>query len=765
MPVPDKVKTKLQALPDKPGVYLMRDKNGRIIYVGKAVSLRNRVRHYFQAGTRRSAAPKLRSLIHSIADFDILVSHNEADAILAEGRMIKEYRPRFNVAFRDDKRFLMLRIRLDDPFPRLETCRMDKNDGATCFGPYSNSGAARAALEFTEKKFGLRQCRPLIPGPEDHQHCHNDIIRFCSAPCIAKITREGYAARVAEACAFLRGERPDVLQELEAAMTREAEAQNFEKAAALRDTLLLLRSAIKQRARGAKSLQIESAEACEGLAELQTALALPEPPRVIECFDISNISGTHAVASMVVAVDGIPAPQRYRHFRIRTVESIDDPAMMAEVIRRRYTRVLAEQQPLPNLVLVDGGVTQLGAARRELAQLGLAAQPSAGLAKRFEELVVSEKMSDPPVRLPADSNGLKVVTRLRDEAHRFALTFHRGLRLRRIRESALDEVAGIGEKRKQILLKHFGSVARLRRATEEEIAAVPGVGPVMAKLIRSTLAAMLLLLAAPTFARAATSTWNEVAAAGMDLRLETPRARAVLDAPEFSWRHAETEHFVVHFENGIFAAKVARMAEFFQTAIAEDLRGLEDRANGRSHIFIFRNPADWKQFLSRSGTGVAAWTFSFVEGPVMYLQPTADLGSSAGVLSHEMAHLVINRFMAGELPLWLNEGLAEWYGEFAYAEFKGVKKSRRGVFRALPKTWPIRETLRARSYPRDARKVDEFYQQSKYLVGFLQLEKPEAFASFVADLAAGGALDTALTRHYGFLNDAEFEKAFWKFAR
>jgi excinuclease ABC subunit C len=488
MDVPDLIKRKLRELPDQPGVYLMRDRDGRIIYVGKAASLRSRVRNYFQAGTRRSAPPKLRSLIHSIADFDLVVCHNEADAILAEGRMIKEYRPRFNVSFKDDKRFLLLRTNLADPFPRFEACRIEKPDGASYFGPYSTSQAAWATLEFLEKHFGLRACRPREPGPEDHKHCHNDVIRFCAAPCIAKVTREQYLERVREACAFLRGERPGILDQLAEAMAAEAKALNFEKAAALRDTLLGLRRTIRQRATGSKSLEIHTEEAQAGLAELQQALALPAPPRVIECFDISNISGTHAVASLVVAVDGVPARQRYRHFRIKTVEGSDDPAMMAEVIRRRYTRVQAEAGAFPDLVLVDGGVTQLGAARRELAALGLAALPTAGLAKRFEELVVSEKMTDPPVRFAREAPARMVITRLRDEAHRFALAYHRTLRAQRIRDSALDGIEGIGERRKQLLLAHFGSVLRLRRAGEAEIAALPGIGPVMARQIRESLA-------------------------------------------------------------------------------------------------------------------------------------------------------------------------------------------------------------------------------------------------------------------------------------
>ncbi|MFH0908358.1 MAG: excinuclease ABC subunit UvrC [bacterium] len=498
MSISDKVTKKLQELPDKPGVYLMRDRHGKIIYVGKASSLRSRVRHYFQRGTAVSADPKLRSLIHSIDDFETIVVRTEAEAILTEGRMIKEYRPRYNLFFKDDKRFLMLRADLRDPFPRFQTCRFDKLDGASYFGPYASSMSARAALEFTEKRFGIRQCRPPVPGPEDHRHCHNDIVRFCSAPCIAKVTAEQYRERVEQACAFLHGGRADVLQELKQEMEKESAARHFEKAAALRDMWLLLRKAIKQRSRGTRSLELKEEEARAGIEQLREALALREPPRLIECFDISNISGTHAVASMVCAIDGVPAPNRYRRFRIKTVEGSgmspaaiakgDDPAMMAEVIRRRYARVVRENLERPGLVLVDGGITQLRAARAELAVLGLAGLPSAGLAKRYEELHWNNDTSLPPIRLPTDSPGLNMIRRLRDEAHRFALTYHRVLRARRIRDSALDEVEGIGAKRKEQLLKEFGSVARLRRATEEQIAAVPGIGAATARAIKQTLA-------------------------------------------------------------------------------------------------------------------------------------------------------------------------------------------------------------------------------------------------------------------------------------
>ena len=466
----------------------MRDRTGRVIYVGKAVSLRKRVQTYFRAATMRSADPKLRGLVKSVADLDVLELRTEEEATLTEGRMIKEYRPRYNVALRDDKRFLLLKIDLEEPFPRLALARIRREDGALYFGPYGSSASARVAQEFVEKRYGLRQCRPRIPTEVDHRHCINDIVRYCSAPCIGAVDGAGYAERVAEACAFLRGERKEVLAELEAEMKEASEAREFERAAALRDTVLNLRDALRRRARGEKSLSVKVEEARAGVLELQAALGLPAAPEVIECYDISNISGTHAVGSLVCAVNGVPARGRYRLFRIKTVEGIDDPGMMAEVIRRRFGRAIEEKQRLPDLVVVDGGITQLRAARVELDRLGLASLPAAGLAKRFEELHYEVPGVRSPIRLPEDGMALKVLKQIRDEAHRFALTYHRKLRSQRIRDSRLDEIAGIGKKRKELLLSHFGSVQRLRRATPEEVAAVPGIGVETARLITAELA-------------------------------------------------------------------------------------------------------------------------------------------------------------------------------------------------------------------------------------------------------------------------------------
>ena len=479
MNLPEKVREKLRNIPDGPGCYIMRDRHGRIIYVGRAVSLRRRVRTYFRDATFRTGDAKLRGLVKSVHDLEFMPARSEAEAVLTEGRLIKDYRPRYNVSFKDDKRFLLLKTWPDEPFPVLKLCRIKRDDGALYFGPYASSAAVRATLDFVEKKFGLRKCTPRVPDKETYRHCINDIVRYCSAPCIGKVSVEEYAARLEEACSFLRGELPGYLKELAEAMEQASGEMDFERAAALRDTLLLLRRTVEQRATMVSTPEMKRRQAREGVGELKSVLGMGNEPRTIEAYDVSNISGTHAVASMVCFIDGMPARTRYRRFRIRTVEGSDDPGMMAEVIRRRF-KGLDGSRGAPDLVLVDGGVAQLRAARVEMNRLGFREIPAVGLAKRFEEL---HRRNGPPVRLPAGSSALKVLQRLRDEAHRFALTYHRALRNRRIRESSLDDIPGIGKKRKRLILEHFGSVRRLMRATEDQIVNVPGIGPEMAASI------------------------------------------------------------------------------------------------------------------------------------------------------------------------------------------------------------------------------------------------------------------------------------------
>jgi len=481
------LRAKLADLPDKPGCYLYRDRSGKIIYVGKAVSLRKRVQSYFRPSTLRAAPPKLRSLVHSVADLDVVVVRDEAEALLTEGTLIKQYRPRYNVVLRDDKLYPAIRADPREPFPRLAACRIVRDDGACYFGPFPSSPVVRATLDFVEKRYGLRKCRPITPGPDDHTHCVNDIVRFCSAPCVGRISAADYKARFEEACAFLRGERLAVIEEVKARMEEAAAARDFERAAVLRDTFIALRQAVRRRARALVAPAPRADDAREGVAELARLLGLPAAPGRIEGFDISNLGGAWAVASLVVAIDGQPDRRFYRRFRIRTVAGADDPRAMAEAVGRRYARLRDEGKPLPGLVLVDGGITQLRAARAALAALGLGNLPAVGLAKRREEIVLDD--GRPSLLLPRDSRALLALTRLRDEAHRFALDYHHRLRQRLIRESALDEIPGIGPARKAALLAHFGSVYRLARADAEAIAAVPGIGAERAAAIRRSLGA------------------------------------------------------------------------------------------------------------------------------------------------------------------------------------------------------------------------------------------------------------------------------------
>ncbi|MFO7937002.1 MAG: excinuclease ABC subunit UvrC [Kiritimatiellia bacterium] len=475
------LKKKLRELPDKPGCYMMRDRKGSIIYIGKALSLRKRVQSYFRPSTMRNAPPKLRSMVNSVEDLSILLVRNEAEALLTEGSLIKQYRPRYNILLRDDKRYLALKADPDAPVPRLTTCRIIRNDGAAYFGPFPSSTVVRTVLNFVERRYGLRKCSPIIPDEETHRHCMNDIIRFCSAPCTGNVTLEEYRRRFNEACAFLRGERMAVIEEVRELMEDAAEKHDFEKAAQFRDTWIALRQMLRQKAKVKTPPEIQRAEAHKGIKDLKIRLGLKIIPHRIEGFDISNLFGTNSVASMVVSTDGIPDKRYYRRFRIKTVEGADDPRSMAEVISRRYKRLHNEGGRMPDLIMIDGGITQLRASRRALKELGLNI-PAIGLAKQMEEIVV-DRPGKQSIFLPHDTAALKVLIRLRDEAHRFAVDYHRRLRNRTIRESALDEIPGIGPVKKNALLKHFGSVYRLARASVEEIAEVSGITEKLATAI------------------------------------------------------------------------------------------------------------------------------------------------------------------------------------------------------------------------------------------------------------------------------------------
>jgi excinuclease ABC subunit C len=498
MPVADRIRKKLGDLPHKPGIYLMKDRFGTVIYVGKARDLRRRVTQYFQPSRRLGWDLKFKALVEGIHDLDVHVVRSEPEALLLESKLIKEFHPRYNISFRDDKRFLMLKINLNDPIPRFTLTRFKQEDGARYFGPFVHSSALRNTLNLIRRQFHLRGCRPLTPNERDYKHCLYGNLKYCTAPCIANVTREQYLQQTLAACDFLSGQTGEMQEQLNLEMRRAAKAQDYERAAMLRDAISDLRDTTAKTGKFDRvpyTLPL-ALDAQKDLAELAQVLNLPAPPARIEGFDISNISGTFAVASMVSFKNGRPDRVNYRKYKMKTVTGQNDFACVAETIRRRYTRVLREAKiaaasaeaaeppaarpaaspatQLPQLILIDGGKGQLGAACGELEKLGLGGIPIIGLAKEFEEIYRPGESQ--PLRLSHDSGALKLLQRVRDESHRLANTYNAELRLRKISESILDEFPSIGERRKAALLKKFGSVQRIRLATEEQIAQVSGFG-------------------------------------------------------------------------------------------------------------------------------------------------------------------------------------------------------------------------------------------------------------------------------------------------
>ncbi len=503
VPVSEAIRKKLSAVPHKPGVYLHKDRFGTVIYVGKARDLRKRISQYFQSSRRMGWDLKFNALVEAIADFDIHVVRSEPESLLLESKLIKELKPRFNVSLRDDKRYLMLKVNLSDPIPNFIFTRLKKDDGARYFGPFVNSTALRNAVALARKQFNLRGCRVFTPGEADYKHCLYAHLKNCTAPCVGIVTRGQYLEQVKAACDFLEGQCRDLQPQLEAEMKKAAAAHDFEKAADLRDLLRDLNDTWKKTEKFARvpyTLPL-SINPENDLVELAKVLGLSVPPQRIEGFDISNISGTFAVASLVSFKQGRPDRANYRRFKIKTVAGQDDFASMAEVVHRRYSRLKREAKQMedgrwkigkedpdktlasnfqllsanfPDLIMVDGGRGQLNAACHELAKLGLGKIPVIGLAKEFEEIYLPDQ--NLPLRLGLDHPAVKLLQRIRDECHRVANSFNAQLRLKKISESVLDEFPGIGDARKAALLKKFGSVSRLRLATLEQLAEVSGFG-------------------------------------------------------------------------------------------------------------------------------------------------------------------------------------------------------------------------------------------------------------------------------------------------
>jgi len=596
---------KVNTIPTGPGVYLFKDEKGRVVYVGKAANLRNRVRSYFSASPTRS--PKLAHLARTTADLEFIVTESEMEALVLECSLIKRYRPRYNVRFRDDKRYPYIRISWQEDFPRIQIVRRAQRDGAKYYGPFASSAAMHQTLDSLRRIFPYVTCRRKLAGT-DQRPCLYYYIRRCLAPCIGAISQEEYRALIEGVCLFLEGKQEAILDSLRRQMEEAARDLDFERAASLRDQIrgieramekqrivfrtkvdqdvialarrdgeacvqvffvrggkligresfllegtegeetkevlasflkqfydavayipseILLGSEIDEASvirawleerRGAKvalSLPrrgkkrglvklaeenaaqtlahleaqeaIDEEKALASLTDLQERLELEALPLRIEAYDISNIQGVAATGSMVVFQKGLPQREAYRHFRIKSVQGANDYAMMREVLRRRFSRALEEESAwatLPDLVVIDGGKGQLNAALEVLAGDGLEV-PAVALAKAREEIYLPE--SDRPLRLPEDSPALQLMKRVRDEAHRFALGYHQKLREQRSLATILEEIPGVGPKRRRALLKHFGSLEAIRQASLQELAAVEGMNEAVAQKVRDFL--------------------------------------------------------------------------------------------------------------------------------------------------------------------------------------------------------------------------------------------------------------------------------------
>ena len=515
---------KVHEVPHKPGVYLMRDRFNRVIYVGKARDLRKRVGSYFMPSKIAQADIKTRALLDAVWDFETHTVQSEPESLLLEGKLIKEYRPRYNISFRDDKRFLVVKVDPTEEWPRFRLARFKKDDGARYFGPYAHAGALRQTLNFMRKRFGVLTFGRGSPTERELKSATYQVPTRLS-----EISAELYRERVAQACDFLEGHSREMMAAVEDEMRKAAEKLDFEKAAELRNMLEDLRRTTKPMRRFTRHSLPSTINPASDVQALADALQLTRLPAVMECFDISNISTTHVVASMVCFRNGVPDKENYRRYRIRTVKGQDDFASMAEVVRRRYSRVLitisetgnrkpesgeeaialsavefSQESPLeiaermasranpqfsvrlPDLIIVDGGKGQLSSACRELQRLGLHELPIIGLAKEYEEIYRPGRAL--PLVLPPDSGALRLLQRIRDEAHRFANTYHQLLMKKRIGESILDDCPGVSQNRKSLLLRKFGSVNRLRKASVEQIAGTEGIGPKLAEEVHRFLA-------------------------------------------------------------------------------------------------------------------------------------------------------------------------------------------------------------------------------------------------------------------------------------
>lgn len=459
------IKEKVRELPTSPGVYIMKDVSGDVLYVGKAINLRKRVSSYFYPG--RVLPGRIKLMVGKIADITYIMASTEAEALIYENSFIKQLTPKYNVALKDGKSYPRLKLTAQEKFPRLFITRKKSEEGALYYGPYTSAKLLKEALTMLRQIFPLRTC---IKMPKSV--CLNYHIKQCLGPCAGKVDEARYMEIVSELKLFLEGNRPELIKHLTGKMLESSKAEDFEEAFRLKGRIEALSSMTE------KAISYIPREEIE---ELENMLGMHGSADIIEAFDVSNIMGEDAVGSMVYFYKGRPKKSEYRKFKVKGVTGVDDYSMIREIVSRRYARLLEEKKRLPDLILIDGGKGHLRVALEELDKLGISNIPVVGIAKEFEHIY--QKGKPGPILLPKDSKALHLLERIRNEAHRFAITYHKSLRSKKTRYSELDEIEGVGPKKKRLLISRFGSVDNIKKAAPEDIAGVRGIDAKTARRI------------------------------------------------------------------------------------------------------------------------------------------------------------------------------------------------------------------------------------------------------------------------------------------
>ncbi len=468
----EKLANKLAKLPKTPGVYFYKSADGEIIYIGKAANLCNRVKQYFQKS--RTHDPKTDLLVAEISDIEWTEVETEVDALFLEAELVRRYLPRYNILLRDDKSSQYVRIDIKSDYPTVGLVRRPLDDGAEYFGPYINGFALKKALRYLRRAFPYAISRPVNQQrPSLHYHLGLD-------PGLedGKTSLDAYRANLRQLIQYLKGHRKKLMRDIEKDMKQASKRKDFELAAKYRNQLQCLQALSRQVLFGDREIQQASSD--HALVELAQLLGLAEPPKRVEGFDISHQQGSDTTASLVVFIGGLPYKTAYRKFKMR-LPGNDDFAHMAEAVSRRFSQRNTAKWGLPDLVLIDGGKGQLSAALAARDQLGHQSIPMIGLAKRFEEVIMKTENGFEEIRLPENSHIVKLLQRIRDESHRFAVSYHSVLKRKRQTASLLDEVPGVGPVTRKKLIRHFGSARGVMAAEATELAAV--VGPKTSRLL------------------------------------------------------------------------------------------------------------------------------------------------------------------------------------------------------------------------------------------------------------------------------------------